>query len=262
MPIAKVNQIELYYEIHGRGPPLLCIAGYSRSSLAWQDLIDPLSSRYQLILFDNRGSGRSSSPETPYSIELLAQDTAELLDTLKISKCFAIGHSMGGPILLQLCISYPQMIQKGILVSSFATVPNKRKRFAKWIKKLIDQGMEKKLLVEGIILWVYSEEFLSNEKKTQMAIDNILNDPYPQPKSGLLGQMQALLDVDLRPHLNQIKTPLLIASGDEDIGFPLFCAEELMEHIPHAELYIFHKQAHMIVEERKEELLKLIHTFL
>ncbi len=260
MPTATVSEIEIYYEIHGQGPPLLCIAGYARDHRCWQDFIAPLSSKYQLILFDNRGAGQSSSPENPYSIEMLAQDTAGLLTALKIPKCFAIGHSMGGTILLQLCITHPQLIQKGILVNSFAALPNKRRLQTLWMEKLIKMEVEKRLLAMEAIIWAYSEDFLGNDEKIQTAVDRIMADF--QPLSGLMGQIQALLNIDLRPYLNQIKTPLVIASGDEDISFPLFCAEELVEHIPHTELYIFHKQAHMIIEERKEELLELMRTFL
>jgi pimeloyl-ACP methyl ester carboxylesterase len=61
--------------------------------------------------------------------------------------------------------------------------------------------------------------------------------------------------------LKEIQTPLIVATGDEDIGFPLFCAEELVENIPHAELYIFQGQAHMIPDERPQEFLELIKDF-
>lgn len=261
MPTMKVNEIEIYYEIHGKGLPLICIEGFTCNRLVWKDYIAPLSSHYQLILFDNRGSGQTSSPNGPYTIPMLADDTAGLLKALNISQCYAIGHSMGGAILQQLCISYPALIRKGILVNAFAKTTHKWNWQMQWMDKLTKLGLEKKLLIEGILPWIYSEAFMSNPENIRKVIQDSSNDPYPQSLTGLSGQAQALAKCDLRSHLKEIQTPLVIAAGDEDISFPLFCAEELVEGIPHAELYIFQGQAHMILEERKEELLELIKDF-
>lgn len=261
MPFINVNEIEIYYELHGKGEPLIFIEGYTCNRLMWEDYIEPLSAHYQLILFDNRGSGQSSAPEHPYTIEMMANDTAGLLKALNISRCYAIGQSMGGAILQQLCIAHPGLVRKGILANSFAKVTNKWKANMEWTAKLIALGIEAKVLVEGVLPWLYSEEFMGNPDKVQMAIQESLKDPYPQPLSGLKGQTHALANCDLRAHLKEIQTPILVATGDEDIGFPLFCAEELVENIPHAELYIFQGQAHMTVVERKDELLELIKDF-
>ncbi|MBS0604780.1 MAG: alpha/beta hydrolase [Verrucomicrobia bacterium] len=261
MPHITVNDIEIYYEIHGAGPPLLCIEGFTCNRLTWQEFIEPLSSSYQLILFDNRGSGQSSSPDTPYTIKMLAEDTAALLKELNLSKCFAIGHSMGGAILMQLCHTYPGLIRKGILANTFAKVPKRWNWHKDWIAKLIKVNVEKKLLIEGSLAWLYSEEFMNDPKKIQEAVKMIMDDPFPQPLSGLFGQMHALSEWDFRSHLHNIQTPMLIAAGDEDFAFPLFCAEELAEKIPHAELCVFQGQAHMILQERTEDVIKLMKDF-
>lgn len=258
MPTIKVNGIEIYYEVHGKGTPLICIEGFTCNRLTWEEYVAPLSAHYQLIIFDNRGSGQSSSPEGPYTIEMLAEDTAGLLKALHVSKCFAIGHSMGAAILQQLCLSHPELVRKGILANAFAKAPNKWKWQMEWTAKLIDLNIDDRLIIEGILPWIYSEEFMGDPEKIQQAVQWSLNNPYPQPLAGLKGQTHALAQFDLRPHLKEIRTPLVVAAGDEDIGFPLFCAEELVENIPEAELYIFQGQAHMILDERKEEFLELI----
>jgi 3-oxoadipate enol-lactonase len=162
MPIVNVNEIEIYYEVHGKGTPLICIGGFTCNRLMWEDYITPLSAHYQLVLFDNRGSGQTSSPDGPYTIKMLAEDTAGLLKALNLSKCYAIGHSMGGAILQYLCFSYPQLIRKGILANTFAKVPNKWKWNMEWTAKLSALGIEKKLFIEGILPWLYSEEFMGD----------------------------------------------------------------------------------------------------
>ena len=261
MPTIKVNEIEMYYEIYGTGKPLILIAGFTCDQSMWAEYVAQLSSHYQIILFDNRGSGQTSSPEEPYTIKMMADDTAGLLKALHISQCYAVGHSMGAMILQQLCLSYPHLIRKGILANPFAKVPNKWKWNMEWTLKLMAHGINVKLLSEGILPWIYSEEFMGDPEKIQNAIERCLTNLHPQPLSGMIGQMHALINGDLRTSLREIQTPLVVATGDEDIGFPLFCAELLVENIPHAELYIFQGQAHMVVEERKDEFLELIRDF-
>ena len=160
MPTVKVNDIEMYYELHGKGAPLIFIQGFSSNRLTWEEYIEPLSKHYQLILFDNRGSGQTSSTEGHYTIKMLADDTAALLKALAISKCYAVGHSMGGVIVQQMCISHPDLIRKGIIANSFAKAPNKWNSFMEWMKKLIHLKIEKRLFIEGVLPWIYSEEFL------------------------------------------------------------------------------------------------------
>ena len=87
-----------------------------------------LAQRYQVIVFDNRGVGRTDKPDVPYSIEVMAQDTAELMKALAIERASLLGISMGGKIALDLALRYPGRVEKLILVSTSARVINTTKR--------------------------------------------------------------------------------------------------------------------------------------
>jgi len=70
MPKAKVNDINLYYEIHGKGEPIFFIAGFNSDHTVWTNIIDHYAQTHQVIVMDNRGSGKSDCPDAPYTIEM------------------------------------------------------------------------------------------------------------------------------------------------------------------------------------------------
>ena len=84
MPKVNVNGCDIYYEVHGQGDPLVMIMGLRRNMEWWYHQIPVLSKHFKVIVFDNRGAGRSDKPEMDYSIRLFADDTAALMDELGI----------------------------------------------------------------------------------------------------------------------------------------------------------------------------------
>ncbi|OJV09288.1 MAG: hypothetical protein BGO14_02855 [Chlamydiales bacterium 38-26] len=96
MPKFTCNEIEIYYEIHGEGYPLVLIAGLGCDMSIWDPILDLLKRHFKIIIFDNRGVGRSSSPSQPYTISDMALDTWNLIAKLELHKPHVLGHSMGG----------------------------------------------------------------------------------------------------------------------------------------------------------------------
>lgn len=128
MPTVKVNDIQMYYEIHGEGKPLLLIGGLGLDLSELQSMSGWLAQRYQVIVFDNRGAGRTDKSDVPYSIEMMAEDTAELMKALAIERASLLGISMGGKIALDLALRYPGRVEKLILVSTSARVINTKEK--------------------------------------------------------------------------------------------------------------------------------------
>lgn len=108
MPTVNVNDIQMYYEIHGEGKLLLLIGGLGLDLSELQSMSGWLAQRYQVIVFDNRGAGRTDKPDIPYSIEMMAADTAELMKALAIERASLLGISMGGKIALDLALRHPE----------------------------------------------------------------------------------------------------------------------------------------------------------
>ena len=91
MPYAKVNDINMYYEIHGEGEPLVLISGLGGSAVAWEPIIPIFSDNYKVIVFDNRGVGRTDAPDIPYSMEMMADDISGLLEKIGIERANVYG---------------------------------------------------------------------------------------------------------------------------------------------------------------------------
>src|SRR5271157_829186 len=99
MPLLKINNYNIYYEIRGDNYPLLMIQGLGANILWWgEGLLKELSKYFKVIVFDNRGTGRSEAPDRDFSLTELAGDAARLLETLYIRRAHILGISMGGMI--------------------------------------------------------------------------------------------------------------------------------------------------------------------
>lgn len=113
----KLNDIELYYELIGRGKPVMLIAGLASDSQSWLPIVESLSAQFQVILLDNRGVGRTQPHSAASSIEQMADDCISLADHLGIAQLSLVGHSMGGMIALSCAARYPQRVQQLVLLA-------------------------------------------------------------------------------------------------------------------------------------------------
>ncbi len=100
MPFSNIGDIDLYYEIHGEGFPLLFISGLSGSTYSWEGQIPFFEKHYRCIVFDNRGAGLSGKPPGPYTMPKMDEDALRLLDRLLVEKTLVFSLSMGGMIAL------------------------------------------------------------------------------------------------------------------------------------------------------------------
>src|SRR5580700_679417 len=101
MPTARVNGITMYYEQHGAGEPLLLINGLGADITLLAPIVAWFARSDRGVAFGNRGAGRSDKPDAPYTIELMAKDTAALMDVLSLGRVNVLGISMGGRIALE-----------------------------------------------------------------------------------------------------------------------------------------------------------------
>jgi len=124
MPKVKSNGIETYYEIHGSGKALVLISGIGYPLWQWHKMIPYLAEHFQVITFDNRGVGQSNKPAGPYTAQMLAADTAGLLDALDIESAAVLGHSMGGFIAQAMALDFSERVSELILCATNFGGPN------------------------------------------------------------------------------------------------------------------------------------------
>jgi pimeloyl-ACP methyl ester carboxylesterase len=120
MAILKRPDVDLYYEVTGQGPPMLLIQGVGVVGEGWRPQVDALKHRFQTLIFDNRGIGKSITCSGPISMEAMAEDARALMDVAGWESAHVVGHSMGGVIAQQLALDCPRRIRSLSLLCTFA----------------------------------------------------------------------------------------------------------------------------------------------
>ena len=116
MPKAEVDDIEIYYETRGEGSPLTLINGWGGNMDSWSPrMVDTLAEQHLVVTMDNRGTGRSGKPDTPYIMGMMAADTAGLLEAIGIEKSHVMGFSMGGMVAQAVAIDHPEKVSSLVL---------------------------------------------------------------------------------------------------------------------------------------------------
>ncbi len=107
MPVVKANGIDIYHELAGQGEPVVVIGGLGTDSTLLRPIVGGLAGQFKVLSFDNRGAGRTSQPDMPYSVETMATDTVELMDVLDITRAHVLGVSMGASTAMAVALAHP-----------------------------------------------------------------------------------------------------------------------------------------------------------
>ena len=260
MPKVKVNDIQIYYEVHGEGSPLLMIMGLS-ANLNWWDnrLTKALSEKLKLVMFDNRGAGRTSSSNREYTIKLFAGDAAGLMDALGIPKAHILGFSMGGMIAQELVLNHPLKVEKLVLCSTNCGGSKSFQPSQDILEMLTADvtGLSPEEIVRMILPLILTRNFIEeNPDLVKLIVHRLAR--YPISRESHMRQLKAIMGFDTFYRLKQIKAHTLILHGRKDVLVPLANASVLAKAIPDAELVYSEKSAHLLVEEMREVINILI----
>ena len=262
MPTLNVNDVTLYYECYGEGEPLVFIAGFASDHVTWLHLLPIFSQHFQVILFDNRGAGRSSVPNYPYTIDMMADDVYQLCQTLQLKKAHFIGSSMGGKIVQNLGYRYPQICNKLVISNSFSTISPNFKLFAQALLTLKKAKAPPRPLIEQVLSWIFSGDFLQKEGNVTGLVEMNLNNPYPISIEGYENQLATAEGFDSAPYLPQIKAPCLLLASADDIVAPAKGIQAMADSIPQAEYYCFKQSGHLPHFEVPDEFSQVVLEFL
>jgi len=261
MPKVKANGIEMYYEIHGKGPPLVLVPGFTVNHLFWIPFLPFLSKHFQTIIFDNRGAGKTDSPDSPYTIDLMAQDILALLDKLRIEKAYFIGQSMGSVICQKIGYMTPKRVEKMMLCGTFVNVKETAKYAFHSFGKLFAEGLPPDRVIELYFPLIFSDAFLSDQAKMAVLKKMIQEDPCPMNLIGYQRQMEALQYFNSDPILPKISVPTLVLGYELDICTSLEAAKYVANKIPKAKFRVIKGVGHNGLAEKPEVFLKEILDF-
>jgi len=263
MPKVKANTMDIYYEIHGTGPPLLMILGLGANITWWgKYFIKGLADHFKVIVFDNRGTGQSSNPKSQYSVRTLADDANSLLKALNIEKTFVFGHSMGGGIAQELIIQYSG-ISKLILCNS-SCGGSKSILASPEVLQIVNKTRSGRTPIEiaqESLKIFYSPDFIKDHPKLiDYAVQNMAKSQM-LPKN-YEWQGRAIKSFKTCDRLKNIIIPTLIMHGAKDVLVPPQNAKILADLIPNAHIKMFAESAHAPYVEEPDAVIEAIVEFL
>ena len=266
MPIARVNGLDLYYEVTGEGFPLVFSHEFAGASESWESQVRFFSRRYRVVTYNARGYPPSEAPYSldAYSQEHAVEDLFALLRYLDVSQAHVVGLSMGGNVALNFGLAHPEMA-RSVVIAATGSGTVDRERFH-------SQGEEVARRIEAEGMEVMAEEYASGPTRVQFR----RKDPrgWEEFKAQLArhsarGMANTFRGVILRrptifaleDRLRGLKPPALIMSGDEDEP----CIEPavfMKRHIPSSGLVFFPQSGHTINLEEPDLFNRTVLDFL
>ncbi len=254
MPQAAVNGIKIHYKVEGRGEPLVMIGGFDSPLQTWGRQTPVFKQHFKLITFDARGTGRSSKSADSYSIAVMVEDVANLLDLLGIEKAHILGVSLGGLVAQDIAIQYPQRVEKLILGATFSHIsensgptPDMYRAAKLPLYQMLD-GMAGLMLnrncYRSLLLPV---AYIKNRLAQRAAI---------------LGKCEAAYHYDSRLNLPGVRAPTLILTGTADRVILPSSSEILRGLISGSKLVMVEGGSHMFFIEKKEAFNRAVLDFL
>ncbi|NEU98417.1 alpha/beta fold hydrolase [Bradyrhizobium uaiense] len=249
--MAKLNRsgVDIYYEIHGSGPPLILTHGYSSTSAMWQGQIEALSKRHKLILWDMRGHGQSDYPDNPdaYSEALTVGDIAALLDAAGADQAIVGGLSLGGYMSLAFHRAHPERVRALLIID---TGPGFKKDDARevWNKRARDTG--DRFDREGL-------EVLKSASAERASVTHRNAKGLALAARGMLAQR----DARVIESLPAIKVPALVVVGADDTPF-LAASDYMAAKIPGAQKAVIPNAGHAVNIDQPEAFIAAVLPFL
>jgi pimeloyl-ACP methyl ester carboxylesterase len=254
----RIDGVTLSYTSYGEGKSMLFIHGYTDCSKFWASQLQLFSRNYRTTALDLRGHGNSDMGEKDFTLETLSRDTFSFLQRINAGSTIVIGHSMGGMVAQQLCISHPRSVRALVLCSTASSGEEMR-----------DAGgfdcvaAEEEIKRDGFEKFVRnSARFLFARGTDQKIVDYAISEELKTNVDAAMSSLRAMWEWDARDSISRIAVPTLIVVGDQDQATPITCSRSLNKKILGSRLQILPECGHMVALEKPEELGEAIRAFL
>jgi 3-oxoadipate enol-lactonase len=261
MDHAQINGINIAYELGGAGTPMVMIHGAQGDQTMFSGLAATFRSRFKVLTFDQRGSGLSDKPDMPYSVAMLADDTAALMDHLGFADAHIIGVSMGGMIAQEFALRHARKVRSLVLGCTTPGGPKSIRAAGPAINAYSTKEMSAEERGRALAEAAFTKAYLAKhpelisimiEQRRQRPIDPV----------GFARRMEALQTFDTYDRLPQIKCPTLVITGKDDALLPWENSRLIASRIPGAELRILEPAGHCFWLEQPESSREAIEHFL
>ena len=261
MPQIKVNGVELFYTEHGSGEETIVFGhGLLMDNSMW-DLVTPqFINQYRVICFDFRGQGKSQDPGQDFSIDILVEDTAALIQALSQKPVHYVGLSMGGMVGMPLAARYPKLLRSLVLLDTSAQAEPWLNKIKYGVMTFIVKFFGVKPLVPRMLPLMFGKTFLSNPVNHEMV--SHWQQKLLALKKTIIGPVSGVTKRrDVTQELAKINCPTLIVVGDEDRTTPMSCAKNIAAYINGSELKIIPQCGHSSALEKPEQIVAAMNKF-
>ncbi len=259
MPFAQNGEARIFWRENGDGEPLLLIMGIGYTSDMWYHVEPDLAARYRVIVFDNRGVGKSDTVPGPHLIPTMAADAAAVLDAADVETAHVFGLSMGGYIAQEFALQYPQRVRGLILGGASCggenAVPAKQEVWDVARERL---NMPPEKAVRALVPYIYDPT--TPQERIEIDMEIRLR-TYPSAES-YNAQLEGILQWESFGRLGQLRMPTLVIHGEHDQLVPPENGRRLADMIPGAKLEMMPNASHMFTTDRPQETVATVLGFL
>jgi pimeloyl-ACP methyl ester carboxylesterase len=251
MPYAESRSARIHYSKHGdEGPAAVLIHGLGLSSRFWFDTPARLAARperpYQVITLDSRGTGKSDKPRGAYAMRDLADDVAAVLDHAGVDRALVTGISLGGMIAQHLALRHPDRVRGLALLATTPGLPHGRLPQPRALATLLSiPFVDHRRSQRALFRLVLSEKDLHRGRELLAGYGPAMKED-PIVARGFFGQLLAAATHSTGSRLGQIRCPVVVVTGDDDVLVPLHNSRVLAKRIPGARLRVLEGTGHGI----------------
>jgi pimeloyl-ACP methyl ester carboxylesterase len=254
--------MRLAYSDDGPGPAVVLLHGFPLSRAMWEEQVSGIGSTYRIIAPDLRGHGASPAPEGVYTMDEMADDVVELLDSLSISERIVLGGlSMGGYVALSLVVRYPERVRGLMLFDTRAgaDTPEAAQNRETGARTILAADSAKEF-VDATVPKLFSPMTLEQRGERVELLRAVMENNTPRGIAGALRGMA--IRPDRRADLPGIQVPTLVLVGEHDVITPPAEAKALAAAIPKSQLEVIPESGHMAPYENPSAANAVILRFL
>jgi len=266
----STGNIELYYEDHGSGKPVVLIHGYPLSSASWEKQVPPLlNAGYRVITYDRRGFGKSSQPTEGYNYDTFSEDLHKLITELKLRDFTLVGFSMGGGEIARYFGKYGSKgVSKAVIIGGVPPFLLKTADNPEGLDASVFEGIQKAVTADR---YAFFTEFFKNFYNTDLLLGKRISEEVVRANWNIAAGASATASLacvptwheDFRQDLARIDVPTLVIHGDDDRIVPFAVAgQRTAKLVKGARLYVVKGGPHCITWTHAEEVNSELLSFL
>ena len=249
MPYVTNLGTRIYWEEHGQGEPVLAIMGLSFSLDMWHRTAPHLARKFRVILFDNRGVGRSDVPRGPYLIRRMASDAARVLDAAGVQSAHVMGASMGGMIAQELALRSPERVRSLLLGCTWCGGLKAARPDLRFLREMHDyQAMSPEQKMRSLIPLLYT----SKTSPERIDEDIAMRMRHVPTARGYYSQLAGTLLWNSWARLPRITQPVKIVHGELDRLIPVENAAILASRLRDSRTFIIPEAGHVFTTDATE----------